>query len=85
MPQHLRPPPLRRAQIKEFGASALLWHWAERLQPAEIVDRHVPPPPRRRRTPLSVGQYLMTAARNRAIDVGGKRALYEDWYQGGVV
>jgi len=77
--------PLRRVQIKEFGASALLWHWAERLQLVEIVDRHVPPPPHRRRTPLSVGQYLMVAALNRAIDVRSKRALYEDWYQGSVV
>lgn len=79
------PSPLHRVQVKEFGASALLWHWAERLQLAQIVDRHVPPPDRRRRTSLSVGQYLMIAALNRAIDVRSKRALYEDWYQRSVL
>lgn len=85
--QGARPEPcrLQRLQTREFGASALLWHWAERLQLAQIVDRHVPPPARRRRTHLSVGQYLVIAAINRAVDVRSKRALYRDWYQGSVL
>lgn len=79
------PSPLRRVQHKEFGASALLWHWAQRLQLVEIVDRHVPAVPVKRRTQLSVGEYLVIAAINRAIDARSKRALYEHWYQHSVL
>ena len=79
------PTPLKRLQSREFGASAYLWNWAERLGLAEIVDRHVPPPPRRRRTQLSVGQYLVLAAVNRAVAPRSKRSFYEDWYKGSVV
>jgi transposase len=76
---------LRRVQTREFGASAYLWSWIERLGLAEIVDRHVPPPPARRRTQLSVGQYLALAAVNRAVAPRSKRSFYEDWYQGSAV
>lgn len=77
--------PLRRVRSLEFGASAYLWSWAQRLGLAEIVDRHVPPPSKRRRTPLSVGQYLVIAAINRAIDPRSKRGLYEEWYRDSVL
>lgn len=79
------PSPLRKIQVKEFGASALLWHWAEKLNLKEIVDQHVPPVKGKRSTPLSVGQYLVIAAINRAIDAKSKRALYEHWFQGSVL
>jgi transposase len=79
------PAPLKRLQNREFGASALLWHWVQKLGLAEIVDRHVPAPPRKRRTKLSVGQYLAIAAINRAIDPTSKRALYDDWYRDSVL
>ncbi|MFQ5779033.1 MAG: IS1634 family transposase [Terriglobia bacterium] len=77
--------PLRQVQVKEFGASAWLWHRASKLGLAEIVDRHVAPPPPRRRTPLSVGQYLSLAAVNRAVRARSKRSLHDDWYQHSVV
>src|SRR5690606_4100598 len=79
------PSPLRQIQVKEFGASAWLWHWAQKLGLAEIVDRHVPAVANKRRTPLSVGQYLVLAAVNRAIEARSKRALYRHWYQESVI
>lgn len=81
------PTPLKRIRTKEFGATAYLWHWAEKLGLAEIVDRHVPATPARRRTQLSVGQYLVIAALNRAVDAKpkSKRALYGDWYKDSVL
>lgn len=78
-------PALKRVQSKEFGASAVLWRRAEELGLAEIVDRHVPRPPKGRRTQLSVGQYLVLAAINRAIDPQSKRGFYEGWYKDSVV
>lgn len=78
------PVPLERVSHKEFGATAYLWRWAEELGLAEIVDRHVPPPGRRS-TQLSVGQYLVIAALNRAIEPKSKRALYADWYKDSVL
>jgi len=77
--------PLKQIKHKEFGASALLWHWAEKLGLAEIVDRHVPAPSGRRCTHLSVGQYLVVAAINRAIDPKSKRAFYDGWYHTSVL
>lgn len=81
----LGPTPLKRIGTREFGASAYLWHWAEELGLREIVDRHVPALPARRSTHLSVGQYLVIAALNRAVDPKSKRALYDDWYKDSVV
>ena len=79
------PTPLKRLRVKEFGASAWLWHWARNLELVEIVDRHVPGVDKKRRTSLSVGQYLVIAAVNRAVQACSKRALYTDWYQDSVV
>ncbi len=76
--------PLRSVKSKEFGATAYLWSRARELGLVEIVDRHVPPP-ERRQTGLSVGQYLVIAAINRCLVPRSKRALYEDWYQGSVL
>ncbi|RPJ85016.1 MAG: IS1634 family transposase [Acidobacteria bacterium] len=79
------PTPLRRLQHREFGASAWLWHWADRLGLARLIDAHVPPVEAKRRTQLSVGQYLVLAAINRVIDPRSKRAFYEYWYQDSVL
>ena len=79
------PIPLRQVRVLEFGASAWVWHWAEKLQLRQIVDRHVAPPDPKRRTPLTVGTYLELAALNRAIDPRSKRAFYRYWYQSSVV
>lgn len=76
--------PLRSVKSKEFGATAYLWSRARELGLVEIVDRHVPPP-ERRQTGLSVGQYLVIAAINRCLVPRSKRVLYEDWYQGSVL
>jgi hypothetical protein len=79
------PTPLRRLQHREFGASAWLWHWADRLGLARLIDAHVPPVEAKRRTQLSVGKYLVLAAINRVIDPRSKRAFYEYWYQDSVL
>lgn len=79
------PTPLKQLRVKEFGASAWLWHWAQNLELVDIIDRHVPGVDKKRRTQLSVGQYLLIAAINRAVQACSKRALYTDWYQDSVV
>ena len=79
------PTPLKQLRVKEFGASAWLWHWAQRLELVEIVDRHVPALDPKRKTQLSVGHYLTLAAINRAIEARSKRSFYTDWYQDSVV
>ena len=77
--------PLKQVSHKEFGASAVLWHWVEKLGLVEIVDRHVAQPSARYRTGLSVGRYLGLAAINRAIDPKSKRDFYEGWYHNSVL
>jgi transposase len=79
------PTPLKQLRVKEFGASAWLWHWAQRLELIEIVNRHVPAVDKKRRTGLSVGHYLSIAAINRAVEARSKRSLYTHWYQNSVV
>jgi transposase len=77
--------PLRQLDHLEFGASAWLWSWVRRLGLIELVDRHVPAPSKRRRTQLTVGQYLVLAAVNRALEAKSKRSFYDDWYRSSVV
>ncbi|MHC4783947.1 MAG: IS1634 family transposase [Planctomycetota bacterium] len=79
------PTPLKQLRVKEFGASAWLWHWAQQLELVEIVNRHVPAVDKKRRTQLSVGHYLVIAAVNRAVQARSKRSLHTDWYQHSVV
>lgn len=79
------PTPLRRLQHREFAASAWLWHWAGRLELVQTIDRHVPPVEAKRRTQLSVGDYLVLAAINRVVDPRSKRAFYEYWYHDSVM
>jgi len=71
-------------QLREFGASALLYSLAQQLGLIELINAHVPPAPPGRRTSLSVGHYLVLAAINRAAWPKSKRAFAE-WYQGTVL
>ena len=66
-------PELKRVQIKEFGASALLYSLANELGLIEIINAHVPQPTRH--TALSIGDYLVIAAINRAICPKSKNAF----------
>lgn len=73
------PPTLKRVQVREFGASAVFWALAQELGLMELIDAVVPPPPKDRRTELSVGAYLVLAAINRVIAPHSKRSFGE-WY-----
>jgi len=75
-------PELKRVQIKEFGASALLYSLANELGLVEIINAHVPQPTRY--TALSVGHYLVIAAINRAVCPKSKNAFAE-WYSSTVL
>jgi transposase len=79
------PTPLRQLDHLEFGASAWLWSWVERLGLIELIDGHVPAPQKRRRTQLTVGQYLALAAVNRTVAATSKRSFYSDWYRSSVI
>jgi len=76
---------LRQLDHLEFGASAWLWSWVQRLGFIELIDRHVPALSKRRRTQLSVGQYLGLAAVNRALTATSKRSFYTHWYRSSVI
>src|SRR5947207_11304558 len=51
------------AEQREFGAIAALWDIAQDLQVVETIGRHA----LKRRQGASVGQYMLLAARNRAV------------------
>ena len=76
-------PELKRAQIKEFGASALLTSIAHELGLVELINAYVPQTTTNS-TSLSVGHYLQIAAINRAIYPTSKRAIAE-WYNSTVL
>jgi transposase len=75
-------PELKRVSVREFGASALLYSVACELGLTELIDAYVPQSSNR--TSLSVGQYLVIAAINRAIYPRSKRAISE-WYPSSVL
>jgi len=77
-------PTLHTVQTREFGASALFYTVAQELGLLELINASVPPAPPGRRTSLSVGHYLLLAARNRATWPKSKRAFAE-WYQSTVL
>jgi len=77
-------PELKRVQIKEFGASALLYSLADELGLVELINAYVPQPSTTRRTALSVGHYLVISAINRAICPKSKSAFAE-WYNSTVL
>ena len=64
------------AEEREFGATAALWRLADRLRLVEIIDRHA----RKRRQGASVGEYMLLATINRAVDPKSKAGLAE-WYR----
>lgn len=74
------PPVLKRVQLRRFAGPALLWSLAQEWDLAGLVDRHVPAAPTGVRTSLSVGQYLVLAALNRALSPRSKRG-FEPWYR----
>jgi transposase len=77
-------PQMRRVQVRTFGGPALLWELARDWGLAALIDRHVPAAPPRVRTSLSVGQYLVLAAINRALCPHSKRS-FDAWYRGTVL
>ena len=64
------------AEERDFAATAALWEMAGRLEVVETINRHAP----KRRQGASVGQYLLLAAINRALDPKSKCQL-GCWYQ----
>src|SRR4051812_41282168 len=70
------------AVVTEFGAVAALFDVAQRLRLVEHIDRHVPA----RRGPAgpSVGNYLLVAALNRAVQPRSK-AQIAAWFDGTVL
>lgn len=71
-----KPPRPSEAVIFEIGAVAALSRTAERLGLVEIIDRRA----RKRNQGPSVGQYLLLAAINRAIEPRSKRRIGA-WYE----
>jgi len=69
-------PDLRAVDIASFGDIAALWDIAQQLDLIHLVDQHIP----KRDQGLSVGQYLLLAAINRATHPVSKARL-ADWYQ----
>lgn len=68
------------AVVVEFGAVAALWLIAQRLQVIDTIDAHVP----KRRPGGSVGQYMVIAALNRAVEPTSKARIGE-WFDGTVL
>lgn len=69
-------PQAQEVYIAELGATAALFDIANRLQFVEIVDSHVG----KRKQGPTVGQYMLTAAINRAAQPTSKAALGE-WFE----
>jgi hypothetical protein len=70
------PPQPRSVDIASFGDVAALWDMAAQLELVALMDAHLP----KRDQGLSVGQYLLLAAINRAAHPTSKARL-ADWYQ----
>jgi transposase len=62
-------------RIYEYGAVAALLHLAERLKIAEIIDKYAP----KRKQGLSIGNYMVLAAINRAVEPVSKNTFFE-WF-----
>jgi transposase len=65
------PPPPQQAEVLAFGEIAALYDQAIRLGLVELIDSHLP----KRDQGLSVGQYLLLAALNRAAAPTSKAQL----------
>jgi len=73
--QRLIPQP-QSVDIAAFGDVVALYDLAQQIGLVELLDRHLP----KRQQGLSVGQYLLLAAINRAVHPTSKRQL-ADWYR----
>lgn len=61
----------------EFGAVALLYNIASKLDIVDIIDEHIP----KRKQGASVGMYILTEAINRAV-APSSMAKLEEWHSG---
>ena len=71
-----QPQPLE-TEVAAFGDSAALFDIAQRLDLVQLLDSVLPP---KRHQGLSVGQYLLLAAINRAVSPTSK-LQFADWYR----
>jgi len=69
-------PQAKEVYIAELGATAALFDIAKRLQFVEIIDSHLT----KRKQGSTVGQYMLTAAINRAAQPTSKAALAQ-WFE----
>jgi transposase len=69
-------PQPQSVDIAAFGDVVALYDLAQRIGLVELLDRHFP----KRNQGLSVGQYLVLAAINRAVHPTSKRR-FADWYR----
>jgi transposase len=76
---HLLPQPLE-TEVAAFGDIAALFDIAQRLDLVQLLDSILPAKRRQSRQGLSVGQYLLLAAINRAVSPTSKLQC-ADWYR----
>jgi len=69
-------PQAKEVYIAELGATAALFDIANRLQFVQVIDSHVA----KRKQGPTIGQYILTAAINRAAQPTSKAALAE-WFE----
>ena len=74
--KHDQAPQPHSVDIAAFGDVAALYDLAQQIGLVELLDRHLP----KRDQGLSVGQYLLLAALNRAVGPTSKRQ-FADWYR----
>src|ERR1700687_4092551 len=74
--QHAQVPQPHAVAIAAFGDVVALYDLAQQIGLVELLDRHLP----KRDQGLSVGQYLLLAALNRAGGPTSKRQ-FADWYR----
>ena len=77
-------PQLKIIRVREFGASALFYWLAQKLELIDLINLCVPQALPGRRTSLTAGHYLILSAINRAIYPQSKQALAE-WYRSTVL
>jgi transposase len=73
---HAQVPQAHAVAIAAFGDVVALYDLAQQIGLAELLDRHLP----KRDQGLSVGQYLLLAAINRAVQPTSK-LQFADWYR----
>src|SRR6266851_7443801 len=72
-----QPPQPLHTDVAAFGDTAALFDIAQRLDLVQLLDSILPP---KRHQGLSVGQYLLLAALNRAVSPTSK-LRFADWYR----